>query len=154
MFRPRLKNNRDPKRHKLRLKGTNNCTVSIPQGTVGLISLEAGYIFPSHLELMRLTLTKAVRRIGKYWIPVFPQQTLTKKPEGVRMGKGRGAISTWVCRIRRGTHLAYMTGLSINEAIPLLRQLAKKLPINCIVVTRDKNAFDPRASLSPRVSKL
>lgn len=50
MFRPHLKNHRDPKKHKLRLRRTHPNFVGLVERTVGLISIESGYVFPSHLN--------------------------------------------------------------------------------------------------------
>ncbi len=84
-------------------------------------------------------------------MPIFPQHSLTRKPLGVRMGKGKGAISDWVCRVRPGIQLAGLSGLVPEVALPLLRSLGKKMPVRCVVVTKYPNLYDSEKSLSRNI---
>jgi large subunit ribosomal protein L16 len=73
---------------------------------------------------------------GKVWIRVFPDVPVTKKPLEVRMGKGKGNVEYWVCKIQPGRILYEMEGVSEEIAREAFRLAAAKLPIKTQFVTR------------------
>ena len=60
-------------------------------------------------------MTRHIKRGGKIWIRVFPDVPVSKKPLEVRMGKGKGNVEYWVCKIQPGRVLYEMEG--VNESI-------------------------------------
>jgi len=68
---------------------------SLVFGSVGLVCLEPGRINARQLESTRKVLRRSLRKEAKTWITVFPQMPVTKKPQEVRMGKGKGNIKYW-----------------------------------------------------------
>ena len=62
----------------------------------------------------------------------------TKKPNEVRMGKGKGAPEYFVARVMPGTMLFECEGVPMDVAKEALRLAAQKLPISTkFVVKRD-----------------
>jgi len=61
-------------------------------GNIGLLALQTGRISAKHLESTRKFLRGILRKDAKTWISVFPQIPITKKPQEVRMGKGKGSV--------------------------------------------------------------
>ena len=51
---------------------------------------------------MRRVMTRKLKRQGQIWIRVFPDISVSEKPAEVRMGKGKGSPSFWICRIQKG----------------------------------------------------
>jgi len=102
-------------------------------GTIGLKSLEAGIINSRQIESARQATVRKLKRKGKVWIKIFPDISITKKPTGVRMGKGKGQISHWGARVRGGTVLFEICGVSDNVAIAALRTGGAKLPVKTII---------------------
>ena len=68
---------------------------------------------------------------------VFPDVPVTKKPTEVRMGKGKGAVEFWACRIHPGRIMFEVDGVDISEARKAMRLAAAKLPIKCKFVQRN-----------------
>ena len=88
------------------------------------------------IEAARRVIVRQVRRHGKYWIRVFPDKPVTKKPAETRMGKGKGAVEFWVAVVKPGRMLFEITGLDEQASHEVLMQASHKLPIKCQVVMR------------------
>jgi len=81
-------------------------------------------------------MTRHIKRGGKIWIRVFPDVPMTKKPLEVRMGKGKGNVEFWVCKIQPGRVLYEMEGVTETIAREAFRLAAAKIPFKTTVVTR------------------
>jgi large subunit ribosomal protein L16 len=78
-----------------RAKLTNQSSKpSLNFGSVGLVALQQGRVSTRQLESTRKVLRRSLRKEAKTWITVFPQMPITKKPQEVRMGKGKGKIKS------------------------------------------------------------
>ena len=88
------------------------------------------------IEAARVAMTRFIKRGGKIWIRVFPDKPITKKPQGTRMGKGKGAPEQWVCVVRPGRILFEMEGVNETDAREAMRLAAAKLPIKTKFATR------------------
>jgi len=65
--------------------------------------MECGYITDRQIEASRIAMTRFIKRGGKIWLRLFPDKPITKKPAEVRMGSGKGALTTglrWCGRAR------------------------------------------------------
>lgn len=102
-------------------------------GTIGLKSLEAGIINSRQIESARQAIVRKLKRKGKVWIKIFPDISITKKPTGVRMGKGKGQVSHWGARVRGGTILFEICGVNEITSIAALRTGGAKLPVKTII---------------------
>ena len=105
-------------------------------GEYGLQALERGWITNIQIEACRVAANRAMKRKGKLWIRIFPSKPITKKPLEVRMGKGKGAVDTWVAVVKPGTMLFEMDGIPESLAKECLRLAATKLPIRACFVQR------------------
>lgn len=66
----------------------------------------------------------------------LPYTFVTKKPLEVRMGKGKGSFSEWVCPINIGQILLEFSFKSLNffNILNLLRKCLKRLPVkSCLI---------------------
>ncbi|EHQ53601.1 50S ribosomal protein L16 [Ectothiorhodospira sp. PHS-1] len=131
-----------PKRTKFRkqFKGKNRGLATsgekVSFGEYALKSMDRGRITARQIEAARRAMTRHVKRGGKIWIRVFPDVPVTKKPVEVRMGKGKGNVEYWVCKIQPGRVLYEMEGVSEEVAREAFRLAAAKLPIKTAFVTR------------------
>ena len=75
--------------------------------------------------------------MGQIWIRAFPDISVSSKPAEVRMGKGKGAPSFWVCRVKKGQILFEMDGISFQLAKQASLLAYYKLPIKTKFVIRD-----------------
>ena len=131
-----------PKRTKYRKqqKGRNRGMAlrgsTVAFGSFGLKSLEPAFITNRQIEAARIAMTRYMKREGKVWIRIFPDKPITAKPQEVRMGKGKGALSHYVAVIRPGRIMFEMDGVSYEIAKEALRLAAQKLPVKTKMVTR------------------
>jgi large subunit ribosomal protein L16 len=98
-------------------------------GNIGLKATISGLISARQLEAARRAITRKVKRKGKIWLRVFPDLPITSKPTESRMGKGKGTISFWAVKVKRGTTLFEICGIPSNLAIEALNSGKTKLPV-------------------------
>lgn len=76
-------------------KTTGNCVQlnnSFRFSNLGLIASEAGFISNYQMEAIRLFLRRYIKKHGQLFIRFFPNQPITKKPNEVRLGRGKGGL--------------------------------------------------------------
>ena len=122
--------------HKGRNRGLAHVGDKVSFGTYALKSVERGQMTSRQIESARRAMTRAVKRVGKIWIRVFPDKPMTEKPLEVRMGSGKGSVEYWVCQIKPGKVLYEMDGVSEELARHAFTLAAAKLPFNTPFVTR------------------
>ena len=127
MLQPRRTKHR--KIQKGRVGGVVCNITQLQFGEYGLKALESGRIPARTLEAVRRVLTRKFKRTGHIWIRVFPDLAVSCKPAEVRMGKGKGAPSFWVCRVKRGQILFEMGGISSQLAKQASLVAYHKLPL-------------------------
>jgi large subunit ribosomal protein L16 len=131
-----------PKRTKYRKqqKGRNRGIAwkgsDISFGSYALKSLELGRLTSRQIESARIAMTRHMKREGVVWIRVFPDKPVTKKPQEVRMGKGKGAHDHWVALVQPGRIMFELDGVSPAVAREALALAAQKLPVKTITVVR------------------
>lgn len=109
---------------------------SIAFGDYALKATICGFMSAQQIEAARITINRTMKRGGKVWIRVFPDKPLTSKPAETRMGKGKGAPDSWVAKVKPGTILYEITGVSEELAIKALTLAGNKLPFSTKVVTK------------------
>ncbi len=62
-------------------------------GTIGLKAAESGIIKSNQILAAKQIITKKIKKKGKLWVKIFTDLSITSKPIGTRMGKGKGPIS-------------------------------------------------------------
>ncbi len=131
-----------PKRTKYRKqqKGRNRGIAwkgsEISFGSFALKSLENGRLTSRQIESARIAMTRHMKREGAVWIRIFPDKPVTKKPQEVRMGKGKGAHDHWVALVQPGRIMFELDGVSSQVAHEALQLAAQKLPIKTRTVLR------------------
>ena len=105
-------------------------------GEYGLKAIENGLVRANQLEACRLLIARKMRGAGKLWIGAFPATPVTKKPAETRMGKGKGDLDHWVCKIKRGKMILEVGGVPGEFAKQICRMAAFKLPVRSRFVTR------------------
>lgn len=124
--------------HKMWIKGNAQRGTEISFGTYALKALEPAWISAQQIEATRITISRAMKREGKFWIRIFPDKPITKKPAEVRMGKGKGAPEYWAAVVHPGRILFELDGVPQEVAEEALRLAANKLPIKTkFIVRRD-----------------
>jgi large subunit ribosomal protein L16 len=124
------------KQHKMPTKGIAIKGGTISFGSFALKSLEIGRITNRQLESARIAMTRYMKREGKVWIRIFPDKPITKKPQEVRMGKGKGPLDHWVAVVKPGKIMFEIDGVPSEIAVEALRLAAQKLPVMTKTVVR------------------
>ncbi len=124
------------KQFKGRIHGVATSGNLLTFGSFGLKALEPERVTARQIEAARRAITREMKRAGRVWIRVFPDVPVSKKPTEVRMGKGKGALEFWACRIKPGRIMFEIDGVPQELAREALRLGAAKLPIRTRFVQR------------------
>jgi large subunit ribosomal protein L16 len=124
------------KAHKGRIHGLAKGATELNFGSFGLKALEPERITARQIEAARRAAIRYVKRVGRMWIRIFPDVPVSKKPAEVRMGKGKGSPEYFVCRVKPGTIMFELEGVTVEEAKIALEKAAAKLPIKTRFVMR------------------
>ena len=106
-------------------------------GEFGLAAKEFGWITSRQIEACRIAINRTFKREGKIWIRIFPDKPYTKRPEGTRMGKGKGNTEGWVAVVKTGKILFEVGGVKEETAKEALRKTGHKLPIKVKFVRKE-----------------
>lgn len=124
------------KMQKGRMKGNSSRGYELSFGSFGLKALESAWVTNRQIESARVALTRHMKREGKVWIKIFPDKVITKKPQEVRMGKGKGAPDHWVAVVHPGRILFEIEGVPLSVAQEALRLAGQKLSMETKMITR------------------
>lgn len=125
------------KRQRGRLKGLSQRGNKVSFGEYGLKAVTSGRLTARQIESARRAMTRHIKRGGKMWIRIFPDQPVTKKPAETRMGSGKGSPEYWVAVIRPGRMLFELSGVPEEIAKEAFRLAAYKLPVQTLIVKKE-----------------
>jgi large subunit ribosomal protein L16 len=126
------------KQHLRRPSGRIHRGHEVTFGEFGLQALEPGWISSRQIEAARIAMTRYVKRGGKVWIKIFPDQPVTAKPAETRMGSGKGAPDFWVAVVKPGRVLFELAGVPEATAREAMRLASHKLPIKSRFIKRQE----------------
>ncbi|MBN9067950.1 MAG: 50S ribosomal protein L16, partial [Rhizobiales bacterium] len=90
------------KQFKGRIHGVAKGGTDLNFGAFGLKALEPNRVTAREIEAARRAITRQMKRQGRVLIRIFPDVPVTGKPTEVRMGKGKGSVDYWACRVKPG----------------------------------------------------
>ena len=125
------------KQHRLPYDGHAKGNTELHFGEYGLMANEGAWVTSQQIEAARIAMTRFMKRGGQVWINIFPHMPLTKKPLGVRQGKGKGSVEGYVAVVKKGKIMFEVGGVSEEIAREALRLASHKLPITCKIVKKD-----------------
>lgn len=125
---------RKQQRGKLRGNATRGNYVAF--GEFGLQALEGGWLSAKVIEAGRIAARQYVSREGKLFVRVFPDKPISKKPLETRMGTGKAEPEYWAARVKPGTVLFEITGVSPTIAREAFVRVAHKMPFKCRFIER------------------
>lgn len=133
-----------PKKTKYRKvrKGKNEGVATrghyIAFGDYALQSLTNERITSRQIESARQAMTRYIKRGGKIWIRIFPHTPVTRKPADVKMGSGKGNPEFFVAKVKSGTVMFEMKGVTEEIAQEAMRLAAHKLPVKTRFIKREE----------------
>ena len=119
-----------------RMQGDAQTGNRINFGSLALQASGRGYLTTRQIEAARRVITRTLKRGGKTWIRIFPDKPKTKRPAETRMGKGKGAVDTWVAVVHPGRILYEIDGVEEEIASEALRLASYKLSLKTKIIKR------------------
>lgn len=121
-----------------RIRGVATSGDFIAYGDYALQAQGHERISSRQIESARQAMTRYIKRGGKIWIRIFPHTPVTRKPQDVKMGSGKGNPEFFVAKVRPGTVLFEMQGVSEETAREAMRLAAHKLPVKTKFLAREE----------------
>lgn len=106
-------------------------------GDFGLQATGNERITSRQIESARQAMTRYIKRGGKVWIRIFPHTPVTKKPQDVKMGGGKGNPEYFAAKVKPGTVLFEMKGVTEEIAREAMRLAGHKLPVKTKFIMRE-----------------
>ena len=107
-------------------------------GRYGLVSAQTERISSRQIEAARQAMTRYVKRGGQIWIRIFPHTPVSQKPLGTKMGSGKGNPEFFVAKVKPGTIMFEMDGVSEEIAREAMRLADHKLPVNTNFMVKEE----------------
>ena len=108
MLMPRKTKYRKVQRGKRR--GISKGCRTVAFGDYGLEAVVPVWLSAQQIEAIRVTMSRKLKKEGKFFLRVFPDKPVTKKPAETRMGKGKGSPEFWVANVKNGAILFVENG--------------------------------------------
>lgn len=122
-----------------RIRGPATVGNAIAYGSFALQSQENARISSRQIEAARQAMTRYIKRGGQIWIRIFPHTPVTKKPQDVKMGSGKGSPEYFAAKVHAGTVLFEMDGVSEEVAREAMRLAGHKLPVKTKFLVKEVN---------------
>lgn len=106
-------------------------------GDFGLQAQSNERVTSRQIESARQAMTRYIKRGGKIWIRIFPHTPVTKKPQDVKMGSGKGNPEYFAAKVKAGTVMFEMKGVSEEVAREAMRLASHKLPVKTKFIRRE-----------------
>ncbi len=124
------------KAHKGRVAPKAKAGTMLNFGMFGLKSVEQLRVTARQIEAARRAAVREMKRQGRFFIRIFPDLPVSKKPNEVRMGKGKGSPEYFAVRVSPGRIMFEINGVNEAVARKALELAASKLPVKTKVVKR------------------
>jgi large subunit ribosomal protein L16 len=124
------------KAHKGRVAPKAKAGTMLSFGMFGLKSVEQLRVTARQIEAARRAAVREMKRQGRFFIRIFPDLPVSKKPNEVRMGKGKGSPEYFAVRVSPGRIMFEINGVDEVVARKALELAASKLPVKTKMVKR------------------
>ncbi len=119
-----------------RMAGRSKGARTLHFGDYGLVAVEPGWVTARQIEAIRVTMSRKLKKLGEYFLRVFPSKPITKKPAETRMGKGKGNPEFWVSVVKRERIVCEIKGVDVTFAKKVLKEVSYKLPLKVRFIAR------------------
>lgn len=104
--------------------GISNKKKKLIYGNFGVISAVTTIFTLNQMETIRIMLRRNLGKKTKIWLHLKKKKPITKKPTGIRMGKGKGSIDSYIYIIQEDEILLEIK--TSKKKLPLIIQSLKK----------------------------
>lgn len=105
---------------------------------ISLRALSSGRLSSENLLACKQTINKIIKRYGYLIVNLSADTPVSKKPTEIRMGKGKGAVNSWVRKVKPGNILFQIITKYKSVGIRALKLVQNKLPIDTKIIYYDK----------------
>ncbi len=120
------------------IKGVATRGQTIAFGQYALQAQQNGRISAREIEAARQAMTRYVKRGGKIWIRIFPHTPITRKPQDVKMGSGKGNPEFFAAKVSPGTILFEMQGVTEEMAREAMRLAGHKMSVKTVFLVKEE----------------
>lgn len=106
----------------------------LTKNSLGLQAVNAGVIKSNQMESARKVISREIKKLGKIYIRIFPDRSISNRSRESRMGSGKGSVSDWVSIVIRNTVILEVTGVVFETAFAALKAASYKLPIRTVII--------------------
>lgn len=121
-----------------RIGGLSKGARTVYFGEYGLEAIEPYRITAQQIKAIRLVLSRGMKKEGSFFLRMFPDKPVSKKPAETRMGKGKGGVDHWVAVVKRGRVICEVGGVDEIAAKKILKGVSYKLPIKTRFVRKEE----------------
>nr|QHD45013.1 ribosomal protein L16 [Bryopsis plumosa] len=104
-------------------------------GLYGICTVEYATISAAYIETLKLDIAKILKKKGRVWTRVCCDSPVSARPAETRMGKGKGAISHWVAKVRPGQLIFEFSGITKTQVNDIFQKLCKKTSIGLSIIS-------------------
>lgn len=119
------------------MRGRSKGARTIEFGEFALIAQEPAWLTAQQIEAMRVTVSRKLKKVGRFFLRVFPDKPVTKKPAETRMGKGKGNPELWVAVVKRDRVVCEVADVDELTAREIFKQAAYKLPMKTKFIKKE-----------------
>lgn len=120
-------------------KGVATRSNSLSYGDYGIKTQESGWLSAAEIESARRTITHHTKRVGKFFLRVFPHKPITNKAAGARMGSGKADISGYVAVVKPGQIIMEISGVPREVAAEAIRLASHKISVKTKFVEKNND---------------
>lgn len=88
------------------------------------------------ISVLKNLFKKSLKRRGQHVFCLFPNIPITKKPNEIKLGRGKGNVKYWAFCVHPGTPIIGINGHNFRHIIPALKSAQAKLPIKTRIFFR------------------
>jgi len=119
------------------MTGMSKGARTVDFGEYGLQAVEPVWLTAQQIEAVRVTVARKIKKAGRFFLRVFPDKPVSKKPLETRMGKGKGNPEFWVAVVKRGRVLFELGDVDETTAKDIFKAVSYKLPIKTKFVRKE-----------------
>ena len=106
-------------------------------GDFGIKAEECGWMSAAEIESARRTITHHTKRVGKFFVRVFPHKPIGWKTPGARMGSGKSDVSAYVAVVKPGQILMELSGVPREVAAEAIRLASHKISVKTKFIEKE-----------------
>lgn len=119
------------------MSGVATRSNELDYGEYGIKTQECGWLSAAEIESARRTITHHTKRVGKFFLRVFPHKPIGWKTPGARMGSGKSDVSGYVAVVKPGQILMELSGVPREVAAEAIRLASHKLSVKTKFVEKE-----------------